>query len=95
MADNNMLELVVEVDVNKANSSIKSVNSGLSGMEQAAWKAGRGASAGIDDMTGSIVKAGTAAAFRELDQEGHIDLERKVCPKRPAVRHPQDCRGES
>ena len=38
MADNNKLELVVEVDVNKANASIKSVNTGLSGMEQAAAK---------------------------------------------------------
>ena len=46
MADNNKLELVVEVDVNKANASIKSVNTGLSGMEQAAAKAARGASAG-------------------------------------------------
>ena len=44
MADNNKLELVVEVDVNKANASIKSVNTGLSGMEQAAAKAARGAS---------------------------------------------------
>src|ERR1017187_7842347 len=36
MADNNKLELVVEVDVNKANASIKSINTGLSSMEQAA-----------------------------------------------------------
>jgi hypothetical protein len=34
-------ELVVEVDVNKANASIKSVNTGLSSMEQAAGKAAR------------------------------------------------------
>jgi len=46
MADNNKLELVVEVDVNKANASIKSVNTGLSSMEQAAGKAARGATAG-------------------------------------------------
>src|SRR5712692_10024417 len=39
MADNNKLKLVVEVDVNKANASIKSVNTGLSSMEQAAGKA--------------------------------------------------------
>ena len=38
MADNK-LELVVEVDVNKANASIKSVNTGLSSMEQAAGHA--------------------------------------------------------
>ena len=35
MADNNKLELVVEVDVNKANASTKRVNTGLSGMERA------------------------------------------------------------
>ena len=50
-SDNNKLELVVEVDVNKANASIKSVNTGLSGMEQAAGRAARGASTGIDGMT--------------------------------------------
>ena len=60
MADNNKLELVVEVDVNKANASIKSVNTGLSSMEQAAGKAARGASAGIDGMTASMVKGATA-----------------------------------
>jgi hypothetical protein len=60
MAADNKLELVVEVDVNKANASIKSVNTGLSGMEQAAGKAARGASAGIDGMTASMVKGATA-----------------------------------
>jgi hypothetical protein len=50
VADNNKLELVVEVDVNKANASIKSINTGLSSMEQAAGKAARGASAGIDGI---------------------------------------------
>jgi len=48
MADNNKLELVVEVDVNRANASIKSINTGLSSMEQAAGKPRAGASAGID-----------------------------------------------
>jgi hypothetical protein len=60
MADNNKLELVVEVDVNKANASIKSVNTGLSSMEQAASKAARGASAGIDGLAVSMVKGATA-----------------------------------
>ena len=41
MADNTNLELVVEVDVNKTNASIKSVNTSLSTMEQAAGKAAR------------------------------------------------------
>jgi hypothetical protein len=39
MADNNKLELVVDVDVNKANASIKSFNTGLSSMEHPASKA--------------------------------------------------------
>ena len=56
MPDSNKLELVVEVDVNKANASIKSVNTALSGMQQAAAKTARGASAGIDGMTASMVK---------------------------------------
>ena len=60
MADNNKLELVVEVDVNKANASIKSINTGLSSMEQAAGKAASGATAGIDGMTASMVKGATA-----------------------------------
>ena len=60
MADNNKLELVVEVDVNKANASIKSINTGLSSMEQAASSAARGAAAGMDQMTASMVKGATA-----------------------------------
>ena len=59
-SDNNKLELVVEVDVNKANASIKSVNTGLSSMEQAASKAAHGASAGIDGLTVSMVKGSAA-----------------------------------
>jgi hypothetical protein len=60
MADSNKLELVVEVDVNKANASIKSINSGLSSMEDAARRAGSGAASGIDGFTVSMVK-GVAA----------------------------------
>ena len=60
MPDNNKLELVVEVDVNKANASIKSANTGLSSMEQTAFKAARGASAGIDGMPASMVKGAAA-----------------------------------
>src|SRR5690349_24725652 len=59
MADNK-LELVVSVEVDKANQSIKSVNASLSGMEQSAVKAARGASGGIDHMTASMVKGATA-----------------------------------
>src|ERR1041385_9257612 len=59
MADNK-LELVVSVEVDRANQSIKSVNASLSSMEQSAVKAARGASGGIDHMTTSMVKGATA-----------------------------------
>jgi len=59
MADNK-LELVVEVDANRANASIKSVNAGLSSMEAAAAKSARGAAQGIDGMTAAMVKGATA-----------------------------------
>jgi hypothetical protein len=59
MADNK-LELVVEVDTNRANASIKSVNASLSSMESAAAKSAKGAAQGIDGMTASMVKGATA-----------------------------------
>ncbi len=70
MPDNSKLELVVEVDVNKANASIKSINTGLSSMEQAATKAAHGASAGIDGMTHSMTK-GAAAGHLLADAIEH------------------------
>ena len=48
MASDNKLELIVEVDVNKVNASIKSINTGLVSTKQAAGKTAPGASAGID-----------------------------------------------
>jgi hypothetical protein len=59
MADNK-LELVVEVDANRANASVKSVNASLSSMESAAAKSARGAAQGIDGMTAAMVKGATA-----------------------------------
>ena len=59
MADNK-LQLVVEVDTNRANASIKSVNASLSSMETSAVKAARGASQGVDGMTAAMVKGATA-----------------------------------
>ena len=56
MADNR-LELVVEVDTRSANANIKSVNTALGSMEQAAVRSARGASQGIDGMTLSMAKA--------------------------------------
>lgn len=60
MASNNQIELVVTVEVDKANQSIKSVNANLSGIEQTAVRAARGASTGIDGMTAAMVKGATA-----------------------------------
>jgi hypothetical protein len=57
--NNNKLELVVEVDTTKANASIKSVNTGLSSMEQSAGKAGRGSCEGIDGFTVGMVNGAT------------------------------------
>jgi hypothetical protein len=59
MADNR-LELVVEVDTDRANASIKSVNASLSSMEASAVKTARGAAQGIDGMTAAMVKGATA-----------------------------------
>ena len=60
MANNNQIELVVTVEVDRANKSIKAVNASLSSMEAAATKSARGASQGIDGMTTSMVKGATA-----------------------------------
>ncbi|MBS1853887.1 MAG: hypothetical protein JST11_00865 [Acidobacteria bacterium] len=60
MANSNQVELVVTVEVDQANRSIKSVNANLSGIEQTAVRAARGASQGIDGMTASIIKGATA-----------------------------------
>jgi hypothetical protein len=65
MASDNKLELVFEVDANKANASIKSVNTGLSSMERAAGKAARGASTGIDGLTVGMVKGSAAGNLLE------------------------------
>jgi hypothetical protein len=60
MPADNKLELVVTIEVDKANQSIKSVNTNLSNIEATATKAARGASQGIDGMTASMVKGATA-----------------------------------
>ena len=59
MADNK-LELVVTVEVDKANQSIKSVNASLSSMEASATKSAKSATQGIDGMTAAMVKGATA-----------------------------------
>ncbi|MCC7176038.1 MAG: hypothetical protein IT159_12645 [Bryobacterales bacterium] len=54
------IELVVTVEVNKANQSIKSVNANLSGIEETAVRTTRSASQGIGGMAAAIVKGATA-----------------------------------
>lgn len=56
----NQVELVVTVEVDKANQSIKSVNANLGGLEQTAVKVALGASRGVDSMTAAMVKGATA-----------------------------------
>jgi hypothetical protein len=60
MPADNKLELVVTVEVDRANASIKSVNAGLSSIEQTAAKSAKVASHGIDGMTAAMVKGATA-----------------------------------
>ena len=63
MANSNQIELVVTVEVDKANKSIKSVNANLSSIEAAATRSARAASSGIDGMTASMVKGATAGSL--------------------------------
>ena len=60
MGNNNQIELVVTVEVDKANQSIKSVNANLNSIETAATKSARAASGGIDGMTASMAKGALA-----------------------------------
>jgi hypothetical protein len=74
MASDNKLELIVEVDVNKVNASIKSINTGLGSTKQAAGKTASGACAGIDGFTVSMVKGSAAALYKKLvtANEGYV-----------------------
>jgi hypothetical protein len=77
MPADNKLELIVEVDFNKANASIKSISTGPSSMEQAAGKAPRGAPAGIDGLTVSMVNGlRTMGIFVDLNKE--VDRQEKL-----------------
>jgi hypothetical protein len=60
MPSDSRLELTIEVDANRANASIKTVNASLSSMEATAAKSARGAAQGIDGMTAAMVKGATA-----------------------------------
>ncbi len=56
MADNNKLELVIQVDSRGANSALKSLNQQLSGFEKQAVSSTKAATAGFDGMTASMAK---------------------------------------
>ena len=62
MAVDNRVGLVVVVETDKANQSIKSVNASasLANLEQHAVSSARRAYTGIDGMTASMVKGATA-----------------------------------
>ena len=60
MASDNKLELVIEVQADKANASIKGPTQGLAGIERIAVSVAKNASTGIDGMTASMVKGALA-----------------------------------
>jgi hypothetical protein len=60
MAADNKLELVIEVQADKANAQIKGVNQSLAGIERIAVSVAKNASEGIDGMTASMVKGSLA-----------------------------------
>ena len=88
MADNNKLELVVEVDVNNANVSIRRVNTGLSSMDQAAAKAARGASAGM--VKGATVGNLLAPAMKAANREIGVPTRYRFAPAASIIRK-KDC----
>jgi len=60
MPTDNKLELVIEVQADKANAQIKGVNQGLAGIEPIAVSVAKNASTGIDGMTASMTKGALA-----------------------------------
>jgi hypothetical protein len=62
MPASNTLQLVVEVTTDAANRSIDKVNAGLARIEQVAVRSSRGASRGIDGLTGSMAKGVVAGS---------------------------------
>ncbi len=63
MPADNALQLVIQVEADKANHSIKSVNASLSSLESTAVSAARGASRGVDGLTASIAKGAAAGTL--------------------------------
>lgn len=64
MAAHNKLKLVIEVQADKANASIKGVNQGLAGIERIAVSVAKNASTGIDGMTASAAITARSIAWR-------------------------------
>jgi hypothetical protein len=60
MANENRLELVIEVQADKANAQIKGPTQSLAGIERIAASVAKNASEGIDGMTASTVKGSRA-----------------------------------
>jgi hypothetical protein len=60
MASDNKLELVIQVQADKANAQIKNVNQSLAGIERIAVSVAQNASAGIKGMTACTVKGSLA-----------------------------------
>ena len=77
MAADNKLELVIQVDADKANASIQSVTKSLSGLEKEAVSSAKGASQRIDGMTLSMTKAVGARAEDRSATGGHTGGENR------------------
>jgi hypothetical protein len=56
MANDNKLELVIEVQADKANAQIKGAHQSLAGIERIAVSVAKNASEGIDGMTACMAK---------------------------------------
>lgn len=63
MAADNKLELVIEIDAEKANASVKALNRGLSSIETTVASASKGASSGLDKLTASLIEGVTAGTL--------------------------------
>jgi hypothetical protein len=74
MASDNKLELVIEVEADKANAQIKGVNQRLAGVEGVAVSVAKNASEGIGGMTASMVKGSLAGDLLAEAIKGAAEL---------------------
>ena len=68
--DNNKLELVIEVQADKANAQIKGPTESLAGIDRIAASVAQNPSQGVDGMTASMVKGSLAAISRPRGVRG-------------------------